>query len=65
MTAHVISLEEYLGKRKPSNPCREAMVKSLTAVFPYETEVAGELTDDVLANLWFLGFRIVPVGEDE
>ena len=66
MTAHIIDFESYLAERhNPGNGGREALTKSLAAVFPYETEVAGELTDDVLANLWFLGFKIVPVGDDE
>ena len=66
MTAHIIDFEDYLAERRnPGNGGREALTKSLTAVFPYESEVAVELTDDVLANLWFLGFKIVPVGDDE
>lgn len=64
MTAHIIDFRDYLPEKNPgSNGGREAMNKALAAVFPYETGL--ELTDDVLANLWFLGFKIVPVGDDQ
>lgn len=66
MTAHIIHLADHRPPENPgSNGAREAMVKSLTAVFPYEAGAAPELCDDVLANLWFLGFKIMPVGEAE
>jgi hypothetical protein len=62
MTATIIILEHYREAPNPGNGGREALQQTLDLTFPFS---GGAMVDDVLAQLCLLGFRIVPVGDEE
>jgi hypothetical protein len=57
MTAHIINLDDYREPVSTGNGAIEAMTEVMESLMP-----VGEcLADEVLARLWFLGFKVVPV----
>lgn len=59
MTAHIIAFEPR--KPNPGN-AREAMAEVLALIFAPMGDV---LTDEVLAGLWAMGFKVVPLDGPE
>jgi hypothetical protein len=57
----VIELEQY---RHHGNGGREAMV-TVIAVDPEFADDAEDIADVLLARLWMLGFKLVPVEHDD
>jgi hypothetical protein len=62
MSATIIILEHYREAPSSGNGDREAMQQTLDLTFPFS---GGAMVDDVLAQLLLLGFRVVPVGDEE
>ena len=67
MTAEIIDLAAHREPTSPGNGAREALVQALLAVFSRDAQdhCVGCDADDVLANLWFVGFKIVPVEDND
>lgn len=62
MTADIINLDTHRMPPNPGNGAREAMAAALS----YCMEPMGDvLTDDMLAGLWLLGFKVVPLEEKD
>jgi len=62
MTDNVINLDDRRPPPNPGNGAREAMAAALS----YCMEPMGDvLTDDMLARLWLLGFKVVPLEEKD
>jgi len=61
MTAEIIHLDHYREEHHAGNGGREAMTAALDQVMP----MGGALVDDVLSDLWLLGFKVVPVADED
>lgn len=61
MSAEIIDLPIVRIERNPGNGAREALIEiGQNCPFHVQNEIAMHWADDLLAELWARGFKVVP-----
>ncbi len=60
--SNIVKLDDYRNK---GNDAREALMRIILKPPIVNISEAVEITDKLLANLWYEGFKVVPLTPDD